>query len=154
MSGVNKAIILGYLGADPEIRYTPAGKAVCELRVATNEKWIKDNQPQERTEWHRLVAWDKTAELCCKYLKKGNQAYFEGKLQTRSWEDKDGNKRYTTEIQVNQVTFLGNRGEQPTKKEETKKEEPKPLRMPWTKDEDPKLLLPDDFGGGEDELSF
>lgn len=118
MSSVNKAIILGYLGADPEVRYTPAGKAVCELRVATNEKWTKDGQPQERTEWHRLVAWDKTAELCGKYLQKGNQAYFEGKIQTRSWDDKEGNKRYTTEIVVGQVTFLGQREKAAPKKEE------------------------------------
>ena len=105
--GVNKVIVIGNLGADPEMRYTTSGAGVCELRVATNESWNdKNGQRQERTEWHRIVVWGKRAEVCSKYLAKGRQVYVEGRLQTRSWDDKDGNKRYTTEIVANDVQFL------------------------------------------------
>lgn len=109
-NGVNKVILVGNLGKDPELRHTPSGTAVCELRLATNEKW-KDKQgnPQERTEWHQVVVWDKRAELCAQYLAKGRQAYVEGRLRTRSWEDKEGNKRYTTEVIAQDVQFLGGR---------------------------------------------
>lgn len=107
MSSVNKVIILGNLGANPEIKYLPSGQAVCELRVATSEVFKdKSDQKQERTEWHKVVAWGKTAENCAKFLTKGQQVYLEGKLQTRSWDDKDGNKRYTTEIVAQSVVFL------------------------------------------------
>ncbi len=106
--GVNKVILIGNLGADPELRTIPSGKAVCEFRIATSESWTgKDGQKQERTEWHRIIAWGKLGELCNQYLSKGRQAYIEGRIQTRSWEDKDGNKRYTTEIIANDVRFLG-----------------------------------------------
>ena len=108
--GVNKVILVGNLGADPDRRYTPGGAGVCELRVATNESWTDRNgQRQERTEWHRIVVWGKRAEVCSKYLAKGRQVYVEGRLRTRNWEDKDGNKRYTTEIVANDVQFLGGR---------------------------------------------
>lgn len=108
MSGLNKATIIGNLGSDPEMRHTATGTAVCELRVATNEKWTdKQGQKQERVEWHRIVAWDKLAILCSEFLRKGRQVYVEGRLQTRSWDDKDGNRRYTTEIVASQVIFLG-----------------------------------------------
>jgi single-strand DNA-binding protein len=112
-SGVNKVILVGHLGANPDMRYTPSGSGVCELRLATNETWTdKSGQRQERTEWHRVVVWGKTAEHCSRYLSKGRQIYLEGRLQTRSWEDKDGNKRYTTEIVAETVQFLGGgRGE-------------------------------------------
>lgn len=111
MSSVNKVILLGNLGADPELRHTSGGQSVCELSVATNEKWTdKSGQKQEKTEWHRVVVWGKVGENCAKYLKKGSQAYLEGKLQTRSWEDKDGNKRYTTEVNAFTVQFLGGGG--------------------------------------------
>jgi len=104
---VNKVIVLGNLGATPEVKYLPSGNAVCEMRVATNEKWKdKNDQLQERVEWHRVVVWGKTAENCGKYLSKGQQVYLEGRLQTRAWDDKDGNKRYTTEIVADQVVFL------------------------------------------------
>lgn len=110
-SGVNKVILVGNLGADPEMRYTPSGAGVCELRLATNESWTdKSGQKQERTEWHRIVVWGKRAELCAKYLSKGRQAYVEGRLRTRSWDDKDGNKRFTTEIVATDVQFLGGGG--------------------------------------------
>ena len=104
---VNKAMILGNLGANPEIKYLPSGQAVSELRVATSYDFKdKADQKQERTEWHKIVVWGKTAENCAKFLKKGQQVYVEGRIQTRSWDDKDGNKRYTTEIVADQVVFL------------------------------------------------
>jgi single-strand DNA-binding protein len=106
--GVNRVILIGNLGANPELKYLPSGQAVCEMRLATSESYTdKQGQRQERTEWHRVVVWGKTAENCAKYLEKGRQCYVEGRLQTRSWDDKEGNKRYTTEIVANQVTFLG-----------------------------------------------
>ncbi len=106
---VNKVILIGNLGAKPEIKYLPSGQAVCEMRIATNEVFTdKSQQRQERTEWHRVVVWGKTAENCAQYLDKGRSCYIEGRLQTRSWDDKNtGEKRYMTEIVANQVTFLG-----------------------------------------------
>ena len=109
--GVNKVILVGNLGHDPEMRYTPSGAGVCEFRLATNESWTdRQGQRQERTEWHRVVVWGKRAELCSKYLSKGRQVFVEGKLRTRSWDDKDGNKRFTTEIVANDVQFLAGGG--------------------------------------------
>jgi single-strand DNA-binding protein len=108
MSGVNKVIILGRLGQDPELKYTPSGAAVCNFSVATSESWAdKSGQKQERTEWHRVVVWGKLGELCNQYLAKGRQAFVEGSLQTRNWEGKDGSKRYTTEIVARNVQFIG-----------------------------------------------
>lgn len=108
MSGVNKAIIVGRLGADPELRTTNNGMAVCTLSVATSESWMdkQSGQRQERTEWHRIVVWGKQGENCAKYLSKGRQVFVEGRLQTRSWEGQDGQKRYTTEIVANNIQFL------------------------------------------------
>ena len=108
MSSVNKAILIGNLGADPELRNTTGGTPVCELRIATNEKW-KDQQgaTQERTEWHRVVVWGKQAESAARYLSKGRSVYVEGRIQTREWEDKDGHRRWSTEIIASTVTFLG-----------------------------------------------
>jgi single-strand DNA-binding protein len=106
--GVNKVILVGNLGADPDMRYTPSGQGVCELRVATSESWNdKNGQRQERVEWHRIVVWGKRAEVCSKYLSKGRQVYIEGRIQTRTYDDKDGNKRYITEVIANDVQFLG-----------------------------------------------
>lgn len=108
--GVNKVILIGNLGADPEVRFTPGGQAVANFRIATSESWTdKGGQKQERTEWHRIVVWGKLAELCGEYLAKGRQCYVEGRLQTREWNDKEGKKNYTTEVVANQVTFLGGR---------------------------------------------
>lgn len=105
--GVNKVILIGHLGADPDMRYTPSGAGVCELRLATSESWKdKNGQRQERTEWHRIVVWGKTAEICAKYLAKGRQVFIEGRIQTRSYDDKEGQKRYITEIIANDVQFL------------------------------------------------
>lgn len=107
MSSVNKVIVLGRLGADPEVRNTQSGKAVCNFTMATSEKWTKDGQAQEKTEWHRVAVFGKLAELCGQYLHKGKQCFVEGKLQTRSWETDTGEKRYTTEIVAMSVQFLG-----------------------------------------------
>ena len=110
--GVNKVILIGNLGSDPEVRYTPNGAPVANFSLATNESWNdKDGQRQERTEWHRLVLWSKLAEIAGQYLKKGNKIYVEGRLQTRSWDDQSGQKRYMTEIVVNDMQMLDSRGE-------------------------------------------
>lgn len=112
MSGVNKVIIVGRLGADPEVKSVGQGTTVARLNIATSENWMgKDGQKQERTEWHRVVVWGKLAEICGKHLSKGRQVYVEGRLQTRNWEDQQGQKRYTTEIVANTVQFLGSAGE-------------------------------------------
>ncbi len=104
---LNKAMIIGRLGADPELRYTQGGKAVCNFNVATSEVWNDSSgHRQEKTEWHRIIVFGKQAEHCAKYLKKGRQAYVEGRIQTRDWEDRDGNKRTTTEIVAQAVQFL------------------------------------------------
>jgi single-strand DNA-binding protein len=111
MRGVNKVILVGNLGRDPEIRHTRGGTAVATLNLATSSSWTDQNgQRQERTEWHRVVAWSKLAEIAKEYLAKGRQVYIEGRLQTRSWDDKDGNKRYTTEVVAEQMVMLGGRG--------------------------------------------
>jgi single-strand DNA-binding protein len=108
--GVNKAILVGNLGADPEVRFTPGGQAVANFRIATSESWTdKSGQKQDRTEWHRIVVWGKLAELCGQYLAKGRQCYVEGRLQTREWMDKENHKNYTTEVVANSVVFLGSR---------------------------------------------
>ena len=110
MNGVNKAIIVGNLGSDPEVRYTPSGHPVASFNVATTESWTKDGDKQEKTEWHRIVLWRKQAELAGKYLSKGSKVYIEGKLETRKWEDQNGQTRYTTEIIGQNVQFLDSKG--------------------------------------------
>ena len=108
MASVNKVILIGNLGRDPEMRYTPSGTAVATLSLATKEEWKgKDGQKQESTEWHRVVAWGRLGEICGEYLHKGSQIYIEGKLQTKAWEDKEGNKRYTTEVVAQRMQMLG-----------------------------------------------
>jgi len=112
---VNKVILIGRLGADPEIRYTPSGRAVTNFRIATNESWKdKDGQQQERTEWHNIVLWDKQAEISAEYLKKGSHVYIEGRLQTRTWEGQDGAQRRTTEIVSQRMQMLDKKGAQPS----------------------------------------
>jgi single-strand DNA-binding protein len=109
MASVNKVILIGNLGADPEVRATGGGQSVANFRIATSEQWQdKSGEKKERTEWHSIVVWGKLAELCGKYLKKGRPVYIEGKLQTREWE-KDGVKRYSTEVIAHTVTFLGSK---------------------------------------------
>jgi len=108
MASVNKVILIGNLGKDPEVKYTQSGTAVANLSVATNDVWTdKAGQKQERTEWHRVVVWGKQAQVISEHLAKGKQIYVEGSLQTRSWDDREGNKRYTTEIRAVRVLMLG-----------------------------------------------
>ena len=112
MGSVNKVILVGNLGRDAELRYTPGGAAVASLNLATTDVWNdKSGQRQEKTEWHRIVVWGKTAETLSEYLLKGKQIYVEGRLQTRQWDDRDGNKRYTTEVRSDRVVLLSGRGE-------------------------------------------
>ncbi len=113
MGSMNKVILVGNLGADVELRYTPGGTAVGNVRLATTETWNDKNsgERREQTEWHRVVLWGKQAETLQEYLKKGRQICVEGRLQTRSWEDRDGNKRYTTEVRSDRVVLLGGRRE-------------------------------------------
>jgi len=108
MSGVNKVILIGNLGADPTVRYTPNGTAVANFNMATTERFTnRDGERESKTEWHRIVAWGKLAEICKEYLKKGKQVYIEGRIQTRQWEDQGGNKRVTTEIVATNMVMLG-----------------------------------------------
>ncbi len=108
MASVNKVILIGNLGRDPELRYTQGGQAVANFSVATTEKYSsRDGTPQEHTEWHRIVVWGKQAETCAKYLAKGRSVYIEGSLRTQEWEDREGQKRRTTEINAQRVQFLG-----------------------------------------------
>ncbi|MCU0592071.1 MAG: single-stranded DNA-binding protein [Desulfobacterales bacterium] len=111
MAGINKVIIIGRLGNDPEVRYTPSGAAVAKFSVATSEEWKDKNtgEKKERTEWHRITVWGKLGEICGEYLSKGRQVYVEGRLQTSSYDDKDGVKRYSTEIVASDVQFLGSK---------------------------------------------
>ena len=109
---INKAILIGNLGADPEIRYTQSGTPVATFNIATTERWKdKDGQQQEQTEWHRIVAWARLAEICGEYLNKGSKVYIEGRIQTRKWQDQNGNDRYTTEIVAREMKMLSPRGE-------------------------------------------
>lgn len=111
--GVNKVILVGNLGQDPELRQTGSGTAVCNLRLGTNESYKgADGQMVERTEWHNIVAWGKLGEICGEYLKKGSQVYIEGSLETRSYDDKDGNKKWATEIKAREMMMLSSKGEE------------------------------------------
>ncbi|MBU4564226.1 MAG: single-stranded DNA-binding protein [Desulfarculus sp.] len=106
--GVNKVILIGNLGADPELKYTPSGTAVCTFRLATSESFKdRDGNMQERTEWHRIVAWTKLGEIAAQYLSKGRQVFVEGSIRTRSWEDQSGERKYMTEIVARDIQFLG-----------------------------------------------
>ena len=108
--GVNKVILIGNVGADPELRYTPSGTAVTNFNMATNESWTDNSgDRQEKTEWHRIVVWGRLAEICNQYLRKGSKVYIEGRLQTRSWEGQDGQKRYTTEVVARDMQMLDSR---------------------------------------------
>ena len=111
MASVNKVILIGNLGADPEVRYMPSGDAITNIRLATTDSWKdKSGEKQERTEWHRAAFFGRLAEIASEYLKKGSQVYLEGRLQTRKWQDKDGQDRYTTEIVADRMQMLGGRG--------------------------------------------
>jgi single-strand DNA-binding protein len=136
MASVNKVILVGNLGRDPELRYIQSGQAVANFSLATNEKWRdKEEKNQERTEWHRIVVWGKSAENCAQYLQKGRSVYIEGRLQTRDWEDREGNKRTTTEVVAQVVQFLGGRGgvgsEGPPRAEGAGDPDPPPSDVPF-----------------------
>lgn len=111
--GINKAILIGNLGNDPDIRYTASGTAIANISLATAESWRDKNsgEQQERTEWHRIVFFGRLAEIVGEYLRKGSQIYVEGRIQTRKWQDKQGNDRYTTEVVANEMQMLGGRGQ-------------------------------------------
>jgi single-strand DNA-binding protein len=109
---VNKAIIIGRLGADPEVRYTQGGQSVANFNLATDEVWTdKSGQRQEKVEWHKVVVWGRQAELCGEYLRKGREVYVEGRIETREWQDREGQRRFTTEIKAQNVRFLGGRND-------------------------------------------
>jgi single-strand DNA-binding protein len=108
--GINKVILIGHLGGDPELRYTPDGTPVCNFRMATTERWnSRDGEQREQTEWHTVVAWRRLAEICGEYLSKGRQVYVEGRIRTRSWDDQNGVTQYRTEIDAREVQMLGSR---------------------------------------------
>lgn len=131
MASVNRVTLIGNLGRDPELRYTQSGQAVCNFSIATSERWQdKSGDAQERTEWHRIVVWGKSAEACAQYLAKGRPVYIEGKLQTRDWEDKQGNKRQSTEINALSVQFLGGKQDPGTPAEQQQRQQPAPSARP------------------------
>ncbi len=112
-NSVNKVILLGRLGKDPELKYIPSGAPVANFSIATDEVWIdRNNEKQKRTEWHRIVAWGKQAEFCGEYLSKGRLLYVEGRLRSRTWEDRNGNQRTTTEVNATDIVLLGRRPEE------------------------------------------
>jgi single-strand DNA-binding protein len=142
MSGLNKAQIIGHLGADPDQRFMPSGKAVTNIRVATSETW-KDRESgdrKEKTEWHSVVFFDKLAEIAGEYLRKGSQVYIEGKLQTRKWQDKEGKDRYTTEIIAQQMQMLGGK--------------PQDSERPARQEQQRSAAPPADDGGFDDDIPF
>ena len=131
MSSVNKVILVGNLGADPEMRHTQSGDVVCEMRLATSEQWTdKQGAKQERTEWHAVSVWGKTAELCAQYLAKGRSVYVEGSLRTREYQDKEGVTRKVWEVKATQVVFLGGGGER-TVTDRGQSQGPKPGGGGW-----------------------
>ena len=138
MAALNRVFLIGNLGADPELSYTPSGTAKATMRLATHEVWTnRDGEKGERTEWHRVVAWGRLAEICGQYLAKGRQIFIEGRLQTRSWEDRDGNKRWTTEIVASVMQMLGS-----------------PKGMPAQTEEPPPRNAAADFPETEDDIPF
>lgn len=147
---VNKVILVGNLGKDPELRYTAAGTAVANFSLATTERYKdREGQTQEKTEWHNIVAWRQLAEICGKYLQKGKQIYIEGRIQTRSYDDKDGNKRYITEIVADQMQMLGRVGDENsgggTPRREPRQERPQQSRVQETSYEEPPFNPDDDI---------
>jgi single-strand DNA-binding protein len=128
MASINKVILIGNLGRDPEVRYTPGGTAVANFTLATTDSWKnKDGDQESRTEWHRVVAWSRLGEICGEYLSKGSQVYIEGSLQTNEWEDQEGNKRKTTEIRAWRMQMLGPKTQEAQSKKEGTSFPPPPL---------------------------
>lgn len=128
---LNKVMLLGNLGRDPELRYTSSGRAVATFTLATSQRWKdQDGTDQERTEWHKIVAWGKLGEICGEYLSKGKQIFLEGRIQSREWEDQDGNKRTTYEIIANDIIMIGSSGSPQVRTEESQR---RPLQPPQGK---------------------
>lgn len=147
MASVNKVILVGNLGADPEARYLPNGDAVSNLRIATTDTWKdKDGNKQEAVEWHRVSAFGKLAEICNQYLKKGSQVFIEGAIRTRKWQDKDGQDRYTTEIKAHEMKMLGSRPQQGGQSEQ-----PEPRQQQRGS---PAPSAPGSFNDFEDDIPF
>lgn len=150
MASVNKVILIGNLGSDPEVRFLPSGQAVANFNIATTERWTaKSGEPTERTEWHRIVVFGKQAENCKEYLKKGRQVYVEGRLQTREWDDKQGQKRKTTEVVAQTVRFLGSPGQGQGQGRERGRDQEAPEQPPAEVVEEPSVL-----GSSEDDIPF
>ncbi|NRA03075.1 MAG: single-stranded DNA-binding protein [Myxococcales bacterium] len=142
MAGLNKVMLIGNLGRDPELRYTQSGQAVANFTLATNENWKnKSGEREERTEWHRLVVWGRQAEVARDYLAKGRQIFVEGRIQTREWEDKEGQKRTTTEVVVNHFVMLGRKDGAEAGRESSGQEDPGPAGPP-------------EPAGGSDDIPF
>jgi single-strand DNA-binding protein len=159
--GINKVILVGNLGADPDTRYMPSGKAVTNIRVATSESW-KDKQTgdmQERTEWHSIVMYDKLGEIAAEYLRKGSQVYIEGKIRTRKWQDKEGKDRYTTEVIADQMQMLGGRGGGGGASSEPREPRSATRQAPASDERSDRAAAPvDEAGGGggefDDDIPF
>ena len=149
MSGVNKVFVLGHLGRDPDVRKTQGGTSVASFSVATSESFTgSDGEKKEKTEWHNVVAWGKLADVVGQYVKKGSQVHVEGRLETRSWEDKDGVKKYKTEIVAQQIQFCGG-GKGDGERRERPQERHEPARQ-----EQAQYAAPDESFGGDDDLPF
>ena len=164
MASVNKAILIGNLGADPESRFAPSGDAICNIRLATTETWRDKNtgERREATEWHRVAFFGKLAEIAGQYLRKGSQVYIEGRLRTRKWQDKDGQERYTTEIRADELKMLGTRGQdgnQPQQPEQPQQQRQQP-QQPQQRPQQPQPAAAGGggFGGGfgdfDDDIPF
>lgn len=159
--GINKVILVGNLGADPDTRYMPSGKAVTNIRVATSESW-KDKQTgdmQERTEWHSIVMYDKLGEIAAEYLRKGSQVYIEGKIRTRKWQDKEGKDRYTTEVIADQMQMLGGRGGGGGASSEPREPRSASRQAPASEERPDRAAAPVDEAGGaggefDDDIPF
>lgn len=152
--GVNKVILVGHLGRDPEVRYAPSGQAIANVSIATTEGWKDKNtgEKQERTEWHRVVFFQRLAEIAGEYLKKGSQVYIEGRLQTRKWQDKEGQDRYTTEIVANDMQMLGSRaGGQAAPADDFNQDQPAPRAQKEKSGAPASVAATDDF---DDDIPF
>ena len=160
MASVNKVILVGNLGRDPEVRYMPNGEAVCNFSIATTDSWRdKNGQKQERTEWHSIVMYRKLAEIAGEYLKKGRPVYLEGRLQTRKWQTKEGQDRYTTEIVADQMQMLGGRegggsaGYEPMDEDQSMQSRPQ-QSAPSQSAQAPQPASGGDFDAFEDDIPF
>jgi single-strand DNA-binding protein len=154
MASLNKALIIGNLGADPEVRYTQSNTALATFNIATTEKYRDANgEMKENTEWHRIVAWGRLAELAQQYLRKGSPVYIEGSIQTRQWEDKEGQKRYTTEIKATSMQLLGSRQDAGMDMPMSASSAPKSASVASSTNK-PAVVVNDEFNDMDDDLPF